>query len=278
MTLKLNNTGIRLRPSSVVAYYNCPHKWALTFLEGHTSRYNGRAAIGTAIHAAAEVLWTEAIATGKKDLNVAKSVDAAVEAFKELDKLEDIMYGKGEDLNTAVATVAGGAAVFVEDIAVYTDIPLFVEKLFEIAISGHPIVTSVGGTLDYLSTNTIADVKTSQRAIQPQSHVIQQSIYKHVAEANGYPVEYSLIQGVVLTKQPKGIVDTLEPNVSQAKKMVNGILNTTRLAYEGNVSLDVLFHGNTGYYLCTPKYCDFHSGCKWAQGDLATPMPAKPAL
>jgi hypothetical protein len=246
-------------------------------LEGHTSQTGSRAAVGTAIHKAAEVIWTNAIQTGKKDLNITKAQDAAVAEFDENCKKEPPKYLNSDTENSSRKLVSDGAGVFVDQIAEFTDIPRFVEKRYAVPISDHPIVKEIGGTLDYISDNTIADLKTSKRAIQTQNHVLQQSIYKFLAEANGHKIDYTLIQGIIFTKVPRGDISALDHNVPQAKYGVNVILDTLRAFYEGT-NPDVLFPGNTGYFLCSPQYCDFHPTCKFVQGDIVIPVQDKPVL
>ena len=68
--IKVNNEDVRIRPSAVNNFFSCAFQWGKFHLEGVHSTSGGRAAIGTSIHAAVETLWTDAIATGKKDANI----------------------------------------------------------------------------------------------------------------------------------------------------------------------------------------------------------------
>ena len=95
MTIKINNSDVRIRPSAVESFYSCAYAWGKNFLEGSSSRPNSRAAIGTAIHAGVEQMWNESIAAKKKVHNVSAMTDAAMTAWKE--EAEDGMaYGNGE--------------------------------------------------------------------------------------------------------------------------------------------------------------------------------------
>lgn len=271
MSIELNRTEITIRPSSIISYQQCRRSWALVHLEGRRSGSNARAVVGTAVHKAGEVMWNEAIKTGEKDLNVTRAADCAVEEFDKLCKDNEPTYNGDDTPDSARLLVSNGAKVFMTDIAEYTDIPLFAEKRYAVPISDHPIVKEVGGTIDYISTNTIADIKTSKRTISPYGHVLQQSIYKYVAEENGHTIDYCLLQGVVFTKKPKGTIVSLEPNIPRAKYAVNNMLATLRAFYDGG-DPDVLFPGNTGYYLCSQMYCGFYDSCKFVNGDVAPPQ------
>lgn len=265
MSIKLNKTGITLRPSSFLAYQQCRRKWALTHLEGRRQAQPARAVIGTAVHKAAELCWKHAIATGKKDLNISLAKDAAVQEFDNLCKKDALTYAGADTPNTARNLVASGAAIFIRDIASRVAIPTHVEKRYVIPVRNHPIVAEFGGTIDYISSDSIADLKTSKRTVSPQNHVLQQSAYKMVAEHHGHKVVRNEIHCVVFKKNPTGVVLPLEPNVEQVVHAVDNILKTLRAFHDGG-DPDILFPGNTGYYLCSPTWCGFHAQCDVVHG------------
>ena len=82
-----------------------------------------------------------------------------------------------------------------------------------------------------------------------------------MAEANGHTVKHSMIQAVVLKKKADAHILELEPNVDQARYLINNMLDTLEIAAKGTVPMEVLFKCNTKYYLCNPKYCAFHGSC-----------------
>lgn len=263
--IQINNTDIRLRPSSIDTFLNCPLQWAKVFLEGKTSIPGARAAIGTAIHKSAEVLWLDAIETKKVDSNIDKLTDAAIEEFKELDNSSELQYDQGEDANTAQTEVKNGVRAFVEDIVPYTPIPTGVEKFFKVNIK-HPLVKELGGTIDYLTDDVVADIKTSRRKAVMGHYTTQQSIYKYLAMEHGYNIKHNLIQNVVLGKKDVvGNIGEMDANVPQAKFIINKLLDTLELASNDTVPLDVLFRGNPKYYLCNPKYCAFFKECNYTK-------------
>lgn len=260
MTIKINNTEICLRPSSIDTFQQCPYQWAKVFLEGGMSIPGARAAIGTGIHRGIEVMWNEAIVSKKKDPNATMMTDASIDAFHEEGK-KGLRYDSGENASTAEKAIKGGIEAYIEDCVPWLDIPKAVETRFEVAITDHPIVNAVGGTVDYLADGIIDDVKTSKRKPTVANYMTQQSIYRYLAEANGVPVVLNRIQGVVLKAKPDGHILDMLIDVDRAKYVVNTLLDTIELASKDLVPIDQLFRCNTKYYLCSEKYCAFHGSC-----------------
>lgn len=265
--IQVNNEDITIRPSSVDNFYQCAYQWAKVFLEGVSTIPGARASIGTSVHAAVETLWTDAIETGKKDPNLAKLTDAAMEAWKE-DTHDGVQFDDGEDENTAAVEIVKGTEAFIDDIMPFTQIPVAVEKRFSVEIE-HPLVERISGTVDYITPDTIADVKTSKRKPSTPNYTTQQSIYRYLAEANGVDVKHNLIQGVVFRKgkPADGMILDMPTNVPQAKSLVNNMLDVLEIANSGTVPLEMLFRGNPKYYLCNPKYCALYNDCPYVNGD-----------
>jgi len=257
MTIKVNNTDIRIRPSAINSFFSCAYQWGKYHLEGIPSTSGGRAAIGTSIHAGVEQLWNEAIASNKKEANISAMTDAAMEAWKE-EKAKGIKLDDGETDGTAAVEIVRGLESFSEDIMPFSKIPVAVEQFYKVDIE-HPIVSEIGGTIDYITGDTIADVKTSKRKINANSHSTQQSIYKYLAQANGVPIEHNLIQGVVLKKTgAEGSVLTLDSNIDEAKARVNIMLDTLELIASDKAPIDLILRPNPGHYLCSAKFCDLY--------------------
>lgn len=256
-----------IRPSSIGSFVNCNWQWYNTFVKGMVTIPSARASIGTAIHKGAEVLWNDAIKTGKVDDNLNKLNDAAIECYKEEHK-KGLSYDEDEDEATAQLEVLKGVACFVGDIVPFTDIPDAVETRLTVKLDHH-LVSSVSGTLDYLkkSTGTIADVKTSKRKPTVANHIIQQSTYKLLAEENGIKINNNLIHNVTLTKSPVGVIEEVPVQVPQAKFLINHLLDKLDILETGKVDPMALFSGNPKYYLCSNKYCALHKTCPFAQGD-----------
>jgi CRISPR/Cas system-associated exonuclease Cas4 (RecB family) len=257
---------IIIRPSSIASFVSCPRQWYNVFILGHNTIPNVRAVIGTGIHAGAEALWKEAIKTkDKSNPNMSMVNDAAIEAYDEEAKLGNLQYEEDVDDNIARATILKGTKAFIEDIVPYTKIPINVETRVTVDIN-HCMVKGISGTIDYISRDTIADIKTSKRKIVPQSHQIQQSIYTYLAENNGYNIKNTLIQGVVLAKtKTVGGIDRLQTNIRQAKYIVNNLLDRLDALHAG-VDPDMLFPGNPKHYLCSDRYCNLRPSCPFVHG------------
>ena len=82
-----------------------------------------------------------------------------------------------------------------------------------------------------------------------------------------------MIQSVVLKKEPACHILELEPNVDQAKYLVNNLLDTLEIAAKGSVPMEVLFRCNTKYYLCSEKYCSLHGSCPATKTTVKHPKP-----
>jgi len=259
---------LRLRPSAIDSFFTCPLQWAGTFIGGHQSMPNARAAIGTAIHLGIEEMWKEAMATKEKAPNLSMMKDAAQEEFLRIDQEDDLCYDSGENLGTAQREIGEGIGAFVEDIVPFTDIPTAVEQRYTIPLD-HKMVEDLSGTVDYINPDTIADVKTSKRKPVPSNYQTQQSIYKILANANGCNVKHNLIQGVVLKTKPQGHILELEPDEAKAKRLVNVMLDTLDVFYEDKIAPEVLFRPNPKHYLCSEKYCTFYgTSCPATGGEV----------
>lgn len=260
---------IIIRPSSLETLVACPRQWYHTFMLGVKTIPSVRAGIGTSIHAGAEVMWADAIVHQKKDINTDVMVQAAVETYEDI---QDIKYDVLDVANKDQAHnyIKNGVIAFAGDIATQVDIPLAVEELLEIKID-HPVVSGIRGTVDYINSDTIADIKTSKRKITPSNHKLQQTMYRYLASKNGYDIKHNEIHGVVLAKtKTYGEISKLEANVQQIKFIVNNLLDRLRMAKEDKIDPDILFPGNPKHYLCSDMYCNLRSTCPFVRGEPVT--------
>ena len=253
-----------LRPSSLDGFMQCPQQWYRVFILGGTSIPNSRAAIGTAIHAGAEEMWNDSIKAKTKISSKGSMADAAMEAFKE-EEQKGLKYSADESQGSCAKEILIGLDTFVEDIVPHSDIPTKVEGVYAIEITDHPIVGGISGTLDYVDEKrgVIADLKTSKRKHMVANSSTQQSIYRHLVEANGIKVNSSVIQSVVLKAKPEGHIMDCDINIPKAKSLVNTLLDTLTVYNQDIIDPDILFRGNSKYWLCSPKYCAFFGSCKF---------------
>lgn len=223
--------------------------------------------IGTSIHAAVEHMWKDAIVTGKKDANISMMTGAAMEAWKE-GTSDGMNYGNNETQGSCAVEIIKGTEAFVNDIVPFTAIPVAVEEFYKVDID-HPMITELGGTVDYITHNTIADVKTSKRKSGPEGHTVQQSIYKYLAIENGLDIKHNLIQQVVLKREPEGTIQQLDADIPLAKYLINGILDTLDLVMLDVAPIETVLRPNPKHVFCSERFCAHHSTCPAVKGNLA---------
>lgn len=258
-TIKVLNEDIRIRPSSIDSFFGCAYQWGKHFLEGESSIPNARAAIGTGIHAAAELMWSESMAKNEKSINLSAMNDAAIGAYiEEEDKGMELDEGVTRDDN--IREIIAGNEAFAEDIVPYAQIPSAVETFVKVDID-HPFVSELGGTIDYMTPSIIADLKTSKRKPTVSNYVTQQSIYTYLAQANGFDIKHNLIQSVVLKKVPEGMILPMEPEVEQVKSLVNIMLDTLSVVHQDIIPIETVLRPNPKYMFCSEKFCKFYGNC-----------------
>lgn len=258
-------TKITIRPSSLVNFVSCSQQWYRRHILGEPMVNNVKAVIGTGVHKAVEVMWQEAIKTNDKTKpNRTFMLDAGIEKFDDEVKKTDVDF-LDLDADTARSRIIDGVNCFVEDILPFTPIPLKTEQRFTVKLD-NPFADKLSGTVDYISSDTIADIKTSGRKISAQSHVLQQSAYKYLAEQTGHTVKTTCIQGIVLNEtKTSGCISKLEPNVPQMKFIVNNLLKRLN-ALDKGIDPDLLFPGNPKHYLCSDIYCSYRKTCRFVNG------------
>lgn len=254
---------IVLRPSSLDEFAQCPQKWYRSFIGGESSFVNSRAAIGTAIHAGVETMWNDCIQVKTKIKSMSAITDSAMDAWKE-EEQKGIKYDSNETEGTCAKEIITGIDTFIDDIVPWVSIPTAVEQRYTVNID-HKLVSGISGLLDYVHVDKgiISDVKTGKRKHNVSNSSTQQSIYKYVVEENGIKVNWSTIQNVVLKAKPEGHVMDCAIDVHKAKTLVNTLLDTLDVYLEDTVSPDILFRGNSKYWLCSPRYCAFYETCKF---------------
>lgn len=273
-----------LRPSSIGSFINCPYQWYNVFILGKNTIPGARAHLGTAIHKSAEVLWSDAINTGVKDLNISRATDAAVEELHEICKQQPPEYGddKPEEIEKLAVE---GAKAFINDLAPIIDIPLAVEKRYTIEID-NPIIDKISGSLDYVGERSIHDIKTTKNKPVMSNYSLQQGAYALLREGNGEQIDNIKIQAVVLKdatakKQSEAhglLMDMIEDNTNpflslesikeQSRYVINNILDTVNVYSKDIVRPEILFRGNPKSMLCSNKYCNLYAECPFVKGNL----------
>ena len=275
--INTNEKHKTLRPSSIGSFINCNYQWYNTHIMNVQSIPNARATLGSSIHKSAEVIWLDAINKGKKDLNLTMAVDAAVEEYHELLKLDDPQFDDNENKDTIEKEVIQGTTKWVEDIAPNVDIPIAVEKFYETPVD-NPIFTRVAGSIDYVGANSIHDIKTSRKKPTLKNYDLQQATYAILREKNGETIDTIKIQSVILGKKEikAEVYDliqdstdhfkTIEDIKKQTKYIINNILQKSKLLQSDKIDPKIIFTGNPNSFLCSNKYCALYDTCPFVKG------------
>lgn len=222
------------------------------------------AAIGTAVHAGAEVACRDGQASG------VDVMDAAVEEWRRIVAEEPIRWTKHTEI-TGRAEVAALAMSWHRNLRQHVTSPRFVEEEFavqfdEFTHGDRPVRIHLTGTIDLVQFDAIWDWKTSSRrwaAHEKQSESIQASIYSAAAVANGwltYPLTFSF--GVLLRGTDKAQVVEVQRTAAHTEWLRQQIRSTVRMAL--TVGTDVPWPVNDTGGLCSPMWCEAWSNCKGA--------------
>ena len=261
----------RIRPSSVSSFAACNKSWYESYANDKNTTLaftNSAAAVGTAIHAAVEHMWSDTMIKGVKHADFDGMYEAGKVAFiGETNSIKTIFkYDKDMDEESCLDNIARGTRAYINDILPWIGIPSHIETRFSMPVVSKDFV-ELSGTVDYFDVKQciLADIKTSKRKVQAQSHVIQQSIYKYLVQKNGYTVNQSLIHAIIILKtECYGEILELQPDIPQALYVVDVLLKKLEAVNKYGLDPDVIFSGNNKHYLCTDKYCEHRPNCKFA--------------
>ena len=254
---------IVLRASGMQQFMNCRHQWYNVNILGHKSKPASALSVGTSVHKASEVGFTEQIITGRlSPLSVCE--DAAMETWhEEVDKYPDMELREGETFSSLETIIRDGTKALYEDIMTIRK-PTFVEKRYRKELT-HPIVAAIQGTLDIGFENTHSDIKVTAKKTTPMNYIAQQSTYAFLRQDAGEQLDpFAEIYNVIKGKSTALILDMpIKP--TYAKFIINSILDVTEDFYmTGDESL---FFGTspTTWYLCSPSWCGFWDICPYVE-------------
>lgn len=271
---------LTLRPSSIGSYISCQWQWYNVHILNRNTIPSARAALGTSIHKVAEVILNEAIETRHKDLNISKANDIAIQEYNELLKKDEPVFEDGDTKESIEKEILNGTKSWLDDIAPIIDIPIAVEKFYEVKTPNNPIFARVAGSIDYVGENTLHDIKSTRRKPTLQNYDLQQGCYALLREKNGENVDSVKIQAVILgKKETKGqILDLIKDSTdpfrelndikNQSRYIINNILEKAKVLNTDTINPEILFTGNPKSMLCSPKYCSLYNECKFVKGVL----------
>ncbi len=240
----------------------CPEKGRRAIISPDWNTPNELTAFGTAVHAAAEAKLLGSAT------NRAQMLDAALEAFRELDTdtLRWVKYQRHELLPLFDLAVDA----WLTDVypSVDGDI-LGVEHNFTYEIgrfehNGVTVILYGTGTIDLVTSTQLWDWKTSTRRYKPaekQKQDIQSTMYGGAAVAAGWaewPLTFNF--GVMIRGKNEGQIVPVDRDASHFEW-----LRRTSMAFARqylNNTTDVEWPMNDTHYLCSDTWCPFWSVCR----------------
>ena len=254
---------ILLRASGLQQFMNCRHQWYMVNILGNRQKPAAALSIGTSVHMASEVGFTEKIITGKlPPLSVC--TDAAMETWRdEIENNPEMEFKEGETALTCESIVLEAAKSLYEDVMVFKS-PTFVERTYRLDLD-HPIVEAAQGSLDIGFESTHADIKVTARKTTPSNYIAQQSMYSLLRMEAGEDIwPESEIYNPIKGKGQCLVLD-LPVKPEYARFLVNTILDVTEQFHK--TGDDSLFYGTcpTTWYLCSPGWCGFWKDCKYVK-------------
>jgi hypothetical protein len=275
-----------IRASSLSSYPDCNRRgaarlfWreitAAGFRLRHTPRSIG-AAIGTAVHKAAEVLLTEKAASGVLP-PASVATDAALDELHAQLGQGDIAYdGPTLNRNEATRQAISMTRIYRSVVAPKVE-PILVEERLEADVAPG-IVLSGQSDVVAREPGAVRDLKTGVR--RPASVVPQLGAYSLLSRSHGLDITRALIDFIQRVRparpQPDPLSSSLE--VAQAEtaatnilRHIEGDLATFR---HGDPVRRILpgdpwaFQANPASILCSPKYCSAFGTAFCREGDPA---------
>ena len=262
---------IILRPSEVSKFFDCSYRWYRDTFSPIRS-VSVAAHLGTGIHKASEVFYSESIEKNTWQSFNSSYEDVAISEFRDRIKEEEPTDLKEVDLNDVEKIITASTKEYLHHARSFNDdkIPLAVEKTYEVPLKSQSI-KSLKGTLDIVGQNYIADIKTMRKFKNPKDYVIQQSLYALLRLRQGESVEDLVIHRVNVTKNEAdcvSIIDALDNKFVGVKELTDKMVGYLKVIIKTcdnyyKTGDDYAFRGNPSSLLCSDKYCAYYDQCKF---------------
>lgn len=245
-----------LRPSSIQQFLGCSSQWFRSSLLEDFQRPAAAANAGTALHAAAEVGYNEKIAVGALS-PLSALTDVAVEEWKKMNQENDLEFSEGESYHTYEKDLVTGITEYYPVMEI-TDV-IATEKRYDITVTDHPVFKGVGGTIDLILDNGIADIKFTKRKTTVEKYLLQQSTYTLLRERHSETVNSNVIHNVIRSKNVE--ILPLRINTKYAEYVIRQILATVKAFWD--TGEESLFRGtnSSAYFLCSESWCGYWTKC-----------------
>ena len=256
-----------LRPSSIIGALNCPARWYLDFLaQDEPSKHPSAALVGTSVHKAAETYWRLCIAMKEKiPFDFQQLEFAAIKEFQIIEATDGVNWAQDHSMTQAIEQIKLGVKMYGEQIVPNVDVPLGVELRIEKPID-HPVISHIAGTIDAVYPDHIVDIKCrmGNRKKNTAEFTLQQTVYVMLARFAGHDIRESRIHQLLLKS---GVVHNEDCfiNMPRVEYVISNLLERLEAVHNG-LSPDIAFSGNSNYFLCSGKWCDYWNGCKFARG------------
>lgn len=267
--LKRNPVGIRA--SSFSTLFDCPQRWLSIHLEGKKSPSNGKAALGTAIHAGTAVYDAEVLQTGQHCLGAITAATAA--AVESLDNpTDEVVWDEKKSDAQKIAVML--TARYCREESPKHNFVAVEAKIEALLIEDLGIVLT--GTTDRIKRTEhglgICDIKSGKQAVladglaNTKGHAAQLGIYELIAEAS---------EGIDITAPAEviGLQTNIKPEnqrigtaqVVGAREVLLGNEQQTGLLQMASriVHGETEPWGNPKSTMCTNVYCPNFSTCFW---------------
>lgn len=259
---------VTIRASSFGSLFDCPARWIAIHLEGRRVPQNGKAALGSAIHAGTAVFDTERLAGQVASVNAA--MDAAADSIRN-PRGETDWEGEQDKAESVALSLTSKYCREESPKHEFVAVEASVESLH---ITDLDII--LNGTTDRVGKTEegygIRDIKTGKQAVgtdgkaKTSGHAAQMGVYELVAEAaTGLPMKapaqiIGLQTNLTPDKQRIGTGD-----IVGAKEVLLGDDENTGLL----VTAAKLVHGeippwgNPKSMMCHNRYCPSFNTCFW---------------
>lgn len=260
---------VTIRASALKDLFDCPARFEAKHIRGMRMPSNGKAQLGTAIHASTALFDSSALAG--QGLTADECTGALVDAIHRPD--QDVEWD--EDLQPTDAEKIGRAlhAKYCGDIAPtqdYAAVEVTCERL-EISDIGLALTGTTDRVRRTESGFGIADLKTGKAAVRTDGtvdtarHAMQLGVYELLAEnASGIPIT-----------EPAQIIGMQTGKTEKAQRVGTAAVHTARelligtqdqpgvLEHASNLIHRAMFFGNPSSPLCHEKYCPAFKTCHY---------------
>lgn len=272
MTDFQSKTPVTIRASSFGSLFDCPARWIAIHLEKKRSPSNGKAALGTAIHAGTAVYDTERLESNCETHrgSVVAAAQAAVSSLE--NPTEDVLWD--EDINKAKDIAASLTVKYCQQESHKHNFVAVEAKVEQMLIKDLGIILT--GTTDRIElTNEgygIRDIKTGKTAVSSdgkantKGHAAQMGVYELIAGA-------AYGQSMDAPAEIIGLQTNLTPEKQRigtgkivgAKEVLIGNEQHTGLL---EIAAEIVHGvrapwGNPKSTMCTEVYCPNFNTCFW---------------